>query len=590
PRLDSQQSSLPAAPTPPTTPTSTISILSDSDHEIPKFPPNTSTVSDQHWTKIEDQWFPYIYKAYANCKDFSFIRQHSELFRPEYHVAHHSKTDDSAITIYHVKPDTGVLRLCIPQNCRRSIDNYIVDLRERIIQNAHRTLQHASGEKTFEYLKVYFFWPKMRKDIMDYCKQCDTCQHTLFSTQAPQGLAHPLPIPQRPFTHISMDFVSLPPKVRTERNTEVIYDTIWTIVDRLSAYVKLIPLTKDTKAEQLIQLFTNYVYPDWGMPTDIVSDQDTKFTSKAWKDFCKTNNIHQSMSTAYHPRTDGQSEVANKAIIQKIKNLSYEGQTNWLQNLPTIQATINRIPNSSRNNRTPFEIVFGQNPKLIGQDFTTIPTKTETTQERYQRLQSLRSNTRKHLLDAKLTQALNTNKRRRPAPLFKENLLVLLSTKNLPLATSYRKTAPAWVGPFKIIRTHPITDNYTLELPDELSNIHPTFHVELLKSYIDNDNEKFPGRKNTEPGPLPEFKNEDRYEIETILKSKTNPKTGEVTYFIKWKGYGTKDNTWEPSENVDEEAIDEFNKRTAASIPRATTTRKVRQPRGGRRNKAKILE
>ena len=72
------------------------------------------------------------------------------------------------------------------------------------------------------------------------------------------------------------------------------------------------------------------------MPQDIVSGRDVKFTSKAWKDFCETFNIHQSKSTAYHPRTDGKSEVANKAIIQQIQKMVHEGDSNWLGQLPHI--------------------------------------------------------------------------------------------------------------------------------------------------------------------------------------------------------------------------------------------------------------
>ena len=96
----------------------------------------------------------------------------------------------------------------------------------------------------------------------------------------------------------------------------------------------------------------------------------------------------------------------------------------------------------------------------------------------------------------------------------------LLSTKNLPLATSYRKTSPEWIGPLTIISYNPDTDNYTLELPKELSKVHLTFHVELLKAYIPNDDAKFPSRKKTKPEPLPEFQDEDRCEVEKVLKSK----------------------------------------------------------------------
>ena len=129
-----------------------------------------------------------------------------------------------------------------------------------------------SGEKTYNYMMDYVFCPKMRKDTYDYCQQCDTCQHTRYTTQLPQGLARPLLIPQKTFTHLSMDFLALPPKSRKERNMDVIYDSIWVIMDRFSALKKLIPVNKEITSQDLCDKFMEQVYPDWGMPEDIVSD------------------------------------------------------------------------------------------------------------------------------------------------------------------------------------------------------------------------------------------------------------------------------------------------------------------------------
>ena len=161
------------------------------------------------------------------------------------------------------------------------IDGELHELRETIIRGRHRTLGNASGQKTYYYLKDYIYWPSMRNNSMDYCKQFETCQRTTFSTQVPQGLARPLPIPHQLFTHIVMDFLFMPPEVRKENGQEIIYDQVWTIVDQFSPYVKILPLTKNATAENLISKFFYHIYPDWGMPQDIISDRDVKFTSKA---------------------------------------------------------------------------------------------------------------------------------------------------------------------------------------------------------------------------------------------------------------------------------------------------------------------
>ena len=133
---------------------------------------------------------------------------------------------------------------------------------------------------------------------------------------------------------------------------------------------------------------------------------------------------------------------------------------------------------------------------------------------------------------------------------------VLLSTKNLLLATAYKKTAPQWAGPFRITKAHPATDNYILQLPKEYKRVHSTFHVRLLKWYIENDNIKFPSRKLTWLGPLPEFKEEERYEVKRLLARRIDKK-GNVEYKVKWKGYGN-ETTWELVDNIDPELLEDY--------------------------------
>ena len=81
----------------------------------------------------------------------------------------------------------------------------------------------------------------------------------MFSTQVAYGLAKPLPIPMRPFTHLSMDFLELPPKITEEGK---IFNAVWTIVDRFSGYVRIIPINKSYGAPEIIEIFTSTIYPE----------------------------------------------------------------------------------------------------------------------------------------------------------------------------------------------------------------------------------------------------------------------------------------------------------------------------------------
>ena len=152
----------------------------------------TPSMTEKIPTLIDPQWHDLVRKTYKDYLDFKLVAQypqlHNTISSPEFQVTDDSKTDPSVITIYKPTKD-GSLRICILQNCRRKIDDEVLELREIIIKKAQSTLGHASGEKTYSYLQDYFYWPTMREDSIDYCRQCDTCQHTTYATQAPQGLA-----------------------------------------------------------------------------------------------------------------------------------------------------------------------------------------------------------------------------------------------------------------------------------------------------------------------------------------------------------------------------------------------------------------
>ena len=132
------------------------------------------------------------------------------------------------------------------------------------------------------------------------------------------------------------------------------------------------------------------------------------------------------------------------------------------------------------------------NSRLIEDLTTREPIEMETLEQRKRNLKAMRNSTRTNLSKAKIDQAKQRNKWRRPVPDYNIGDKVLLLIKNLPFATSYQKTSPEWIRPFTIICSKLDRNNYTFELPNEISKVHSTFHVEQLKVYIPNDDTKFP--------------------------------------------------------------------------------------------------
>ena len=108
----------------------------------------------------------------------------------------------------------------------------------------------------------------------------------------------------RPWNAISMDFiVSLPESER--------YTKIWVIVDRFSKMAPFIPLTTEVPIKELGLIFLQNVWRLHGLPESIISDRDSRITSKFWISLMKLLQVKINMSTAFHPETDGQTERVN---------------------------------------------------------------------------------------------------------------------------------------------------------------------------------------------------------------------------------------------------------------------------------------
>lgn len=145
----------------------------------------------------------------------------------------------------------------------------LVDL---IIESAHVTIGHFGYRKTSEYLRKWWWWPSMGKDIESSCRSCGSCQTTKTSNERPAGLLHSLPIPQYPWQFISMNFLG--PFPTTEG-----YNYLWVILCRLTSNVHVIPTTTKVKASELAWIYVREIVRLHGIAESIVSDRDSKFTS-----------------------------------------------------------------------------------------------------------------------------------------------------------------------------------------------------------------------------------------------------------------------------------------------------------------------
>ena len=110
----------------------------------------------------------------------------------------------------------------------------------------------------------------MGEDVVEYVRACLICQQDKVERCKPGGLLEPLPIPERPWESVSMDFISSLPRVGD-------FGSILVVVDRLSKYGIFIPAPLHCSAEEAARLFLKHVVKYWGIPQNIVSDRDSRF-------------------------------------------------------------------------------------------------------------------------------------------------------------------------------------------------------------------------------------------------------------------------------------------------------------------------
>ena len=148
-----------------------------------------------------------------------------------------------------------------------------------IISQFHETT-HEGFLKTFHRVRANFYWQKMRDSIKNFVKECSICKEHKVEQLTPAGLLQPLPIPDRIWEDISLDFIEGLPSSQGKT-------TIFIVVDRLSKYAHFIPIAHPYTVVSIALVFFDNIFKLHGMPKTIVSDRDSTFTSAFWSELFK---------------------------------------------------------------------------------------------------------------------------------------------------------------------------------------------------------------------------------------------------------------------------------------------------------------
>jgi RNase H-like domain found in reverse transcriptase/Reverse transcriptase (RNA-dependent DNA polymerase)/Integrase zinc binding domain len=237
-------------------------------------------------------------------------------------------------------------------------------LRNDILQLVHDDplSAHFGTGKTLALLCRSFWWPKATDYVKEYIKSCEVCQRTKSKRHRPYGELLPLPIPNKKFEEITMDFITdLPPSKDSSGN---VCDSLFVVVDRLTKMAKYIPCLKTINADELAQVYLDrVVLDDWGVPKGIVSDRGPVFTSAFWSTFCFLLATRRRLSTAFHPQTDGQTERQNQSVEHYFRVYCNQVQDDWAAKAPRAQFAYN-VSLHSTIGKSPWEAAYNSYPGL----------------------------------------------------------------------------------------------------------------------------------------------------------------------------------------------------------------------------------
>lgn len=379
---------------------------------------------------------------------------------------------------------------------------------------------HGGVLKTQRRIAEVFYWVGMMTDIRRYVASCQVCQRHKYSTLAPSGLLQPLPIPERIWEDISLDFVEGLPKSEG-------FNTVLVVIDRLMKYAHFLGLKHPYNASDVALLFIQEIVRLHGFPRTIVSDRDKVFTSAFWKELFQLSGTSLNLSTAYHPQSNGQTEVTNRGMETYLRCYASDKPRTWSKFLSWAELSYNTLFHSAIQ-MSPFKAVYGRDPPTL--------LKYESGSTSNQMLELIRD----HLHKAQQCMKLKADKHRREVE-FEVWDLVYLKLRPYRQQTVARraneKLAARFYGPFEIKARVGKVD-YNLELPED-SKIHPMFHVSQLKKVIGDP---------TNVTPLPPQLTREGVlgvEPETVLNERVNATTGQEELLIKWKGVSELDCTWE---------------------------------------------
>jgi len=307
--------------------------------------------------------------------------------------------------------------------------------------------------------------------VKRYVEGCDSCQRNKNCTEQPAGKLMPNSISEKPWMHISADFITKLPIAQG-------YDSILVVVDRLTKMVHFTPTIEKTSAEGLARLFRDNVWKLHGLPESIISDRGPQFAAGIMWELNRMLEIESKLSMAFHPQTDRQMERVNQELEQYLRMFISHRQEQWPDWLGTAEFAYNNKVHLSTKT-LPFKANYRQDPRM---EFKTRRKgKYEGAEKFVTKMKEIQEKAKAVLGKVQKEIKKYTDRKRAEVNEYKVRDLVMLSTKDLKYQMAGRRTeklTERFVGPYRIKKIISL-NAVELELPSTVK-IHSVVNVSRI--------------------------------------------------------------------------------------------------------------
>ena len=418
------------------------------------------------------------------------------------------------------------------------------ELRAEVIRLHHDVpaAGHGGRWKTVELVTRTYWWPGVTRDVGKYVEGCDLCQWMKNRMEEPAGKLKLSEVPQKMWTHLTVDFITKLPVVAGK-------DVILVVCNRLSKMTHFVVTTEGTMAEGLARLFRDNVWKLHGLPESVVSDRGPQFAVELTKELNRMLGIKTKLSTAFHPQTDGQTERMNQELEQYLRFFVEHRQKDWPEWLAAAEFAVNNKVHTATK-VLPFMANYGKELRMEGD--IRKKGKVESAMEFVKKMKKVQEEAGAALRKTQEEMKRYADRGRRETEVWKRGDRVLLSTKDLVFKERpSKKLTERYIGPYAIEEVV-LLNAVKLRLPSSM-RIHLVVNVSRIVRY----KEQVKGQKKEEGKPI-EVEGVEEWEVEKVLNKKKI--RGVEKYLIQWKGFTVEGDTWERKENLKnaEELIKEF--------------------------------